>query len=89
MVPEIVCLGEALIEMSQIPEKDPRLFYSSFGGDVSNVAVSLSKYSIIHNPVIPELPKLSDTDIAINVNLGFLINSSISNSVYLFVVKLN
>lgn len=37
MVPEIICLGEALIEMNQLPEKDPRLFYSSFGGDVSNV----------------------------------------------------
>ena len=43
MVPEIVCLGEALIEMNQLPEKDPRLFYSSFGGDVSNVAVSIAR----------------------------------------------
>ena len=43
MVPEIVCLGEALIEMNQLPEKDPRLFYSSFGGDVSNVAVSVAR----------------------------------------------
>ena len=43
MVPEIVCLGEALIEMNQLHEKDPRLFYSSFGGDVSNVAVSIAR----------------------------------------------
>ena len=40
---EIVCLGEGLIEMNQLAEEDPRLFYSGFGGDVSNVAIAIAR----------------------------------------------
>jgi 2-dehydro-3-deoxygluconokinase len=43
METEIVCLGEALIELNQLPEKDQHLFYSSFGGDVSNVAIAIAR----------------------------------------------
>ena len=43
METEIVCLGEALFELNQLPEKDQHLFYSSFGGDVSNVAIAIAR----------------------------------------------
>ena len=43
MESEIVCLGEALIELNQLPEKGKDLFYSSFGGDVSNVAIAIAR----------------------------------------------
>ena len=43
MVPEIICLGEALIELNQLPEKGKDLFFSSFGGDVSNVAIAIAR----------------------------------------------
>lgn len=43
MESEIVCLGEALIELNQLPEKGKHLFHSSFGGDVSNVAIAIAR----------------------------------------------
>ena len=43
MESEIVCLGEALIELNQLPEKGKDVFYSSFGGDVSNVAIAIAR----------------------------------------------
>ena len=43
MVPEMVCLGEVLIEMNQLDEEDSRLFYSGFGGDVSNFAIAIGR----------------------------------------------
>ena len=43
MVPEIICLGEALIELNQLPEKGKDLFFSSFGGDVSNVSIAITR----------------------------------------------
>ena len=49
---EIVCLGEGLIEMNQLAEEDPRLFYSGFGGDVSNVAIAIEEDSV---PIRPEV----------------------------------
>ena len=43
MVPEMVCLGEVLIEINQLDEEDSRLFYSGFGGDVSNFAIAIGR----------------------------------------------
>ena len=39
----MVCLGEVLIEMNQLDEEDSRLFYSGFGGDVSNFAIAIGR----------------------------------------------
>ena len=43
MVPEMVCLVEVLIQMNPLAEKDSRLFYSGFGGDVSNFAIAIAR----------------------------------------------
>ena len=43
MVPEMVCLGKVLIEINQLDEEDSRLFYSGFGGDVSNFSIAIGR----------------------------------------------